>query len=140
MKTTYPVIKSVTKETSLHVIMLMVSGKEYYALIDQDNHVVGLENSDKPYTPFESINQAIDASVKPLKQKSKYKGFPVSHVSFNTYVLNTDEDVTHRDIDFNNLVYLSEGLTQSSAALYRKTHNREYQSGSILGVFNVFAQ
>ncbi|MEP8041662.1 hypothetical protein ABJY94_18710 [Vibrio parahaemolyticus] len=139
MNTTYSVIKAVTEETSLQVIMLMVSGKERYALIDQDNHVVGLETSDKPYTPFESINQAINASVRPLKQNSKYKGFPVTHVSNNTYVLDTAEDVTHRDIGFNDLVRRGESLAQSAADLYRKVHGREYQGGSILGEFSVVA-
>lgn len=126
MGTIYFSYKTVNRQTSLQVITLIINGIERYALIDQDKHIFGFERSEKPYMSFRSISEAIDASIRPLKLNSKYKGFPATHLSYNTYVLDIPEEALSRNTGFSDPMRPVENLTQIAIDFCSKSYSRGF--------------
>ncbi|MGD1524282.1 hypothetical protein [Vibrio owensii] len=135
MNTTYSTLKNVTGDTQFKVVTLRYNGQRKLAFLDQDDEIVGLINTDRPFFPLGTTQEVHKAAGKGLKPNAPYKGYPTIQVGQFDYILGTVESVDV--IEDNAHLRAAKDLVKQSQDLYRRVTGREFDGGCIEGEYEV---
>lgn len=82
-------LKAVVSATAFKAICVFDNGSERYALLDQDQQIVGLIERDAPYY-IESMSQASTAAKRGLRTGATYKGYNCAPFGRYHYILTSN--------------------------------------------------
>lgn len=86
MSVSFAELKAVVSATAFKPICVFDHGSERYALMDQDQQIVGLVERDAPYY-IESLSEATTAAKRGLHSGPTYKGYNCAPFGLNHYIL-----------------------------------------------------